>query len=300
MPKAKVKAILDFDGTLTDEVKQAEEIVIIAKSMLAKILELSVAQVEQLYQETKQMILKKPEKYFWEVNGLPATYAYEGAYLLNTGILQTILRSRPQFISLVSKKFPSGTLDSVTLCTNYMFHEGSFHVSPHFLPGVREFLIHLIENDQITPVILTNSETRKIAKNLLELEIGEKGTSHPFPHEIEILGDTRQYHMDSSWNEAFAATKVLPINKRFSVDLRRPIYHRALKQVQSEGYKQVVIAADGFSLAGALPLVMDMNFILMKTSYTPKWSERYVRSHPKGKIATNIFELESLLHSFVI
>jgi len=107
-PKAmakEIKTLLDFDGTLTDEVKQAAELALIAKKMLAEeILDLPLSTIEQLYQETKENILKDPHAHHWLVNGQAASYAYEGAYILNTVILQQIL-SRPEFRQTVSGQF---------------------------------------------------------------------------------------------------------------------------------------------------------------------------------------------------
>jgi hypothetical protein len=177
-------------------------------------------------------------------------------------------------------------------------------VNPHFLDGVREFLIELIEHEAIEPVILTNSETRKIEKNLRRLSIGKVGADHDFECEIDILGDTRQYHMDPEWDEHFhheehGRVQVLPVNTHFSIDLRRPVYHEALKKVLAEGHDEVVVVADGLSLAGALPLVMGLKFVLKKTDCTPKWCEQCVSSHANGHVVNELEELRDHLLSFV-
>lgn len=301
-----VKVILDFDGTLTDEVRQAEELAVTAKQMLAEeILEAELEEIEAAYEEIREEILSKPHKYHWEVNGLPATYAYEGAYLLNTSILQNMIKSKPKFVKRVQKLFPANRLDSITQCSNHLFHTCTMQVHPHFLEGARELLIWMIDHDYINPVILSNSETRKIGKNLELIEIGEKGSEHGFDYEIEILGDTRQYHMDSEWKENFehddyGQIQVLPISDKFEVDLRRPIYHKALKKVIEEGNDEVVVVADGFSLAGSLPLVMGQKFILKKTPLTPQWSADFVDGHENGSVVENIAELKKKLASMVV
>lgn len=300
MLKEKLKVLLDFDGNLTAEEKQAAELAEIAIDMLANILGVPVADIEALYAHTKNQIRQNPHLYPWEINGLPACYAYEGAYLLNTVILQQILKSNPHFLKIVAAKYPSSALDSVTLCVNHLFHQGSFSVNPHFLPGVRDFLIDLLTSDPIDPAIFTNSETRKIAANLKHLEIGEKGTAHPYDHEIAILGDTRQYHVDRNWTRTFdhpihGPIQVLPINDRFQVELRRPIYHAALTRLVDQGYRDIVVVADGFSLAGALPLMMGLSFILHKTNYAPAWAENFVAGHPKGRVASGLPHIRNAL-----
>lgn len=301
----RVKVILDFDGTLTDEARQAKELSGIAKRILAEeILEVPLQEVEELYSSIRKAILTNPHRYHWSVNGLKATYAYEGAYLLNTSILQEIMRSNLSYIKTVMEKFPADTLDSVTLASNHLFHRGTMQVRPHFVRGVRRFLLELIENPVIDPVIITNSETRKIEKNLAELSIGRRGGRHLFRHEIEILGDTRQYHMDPEWNHHFVhhhygSTQVLPVDTHFSIDLRRPVYHAVLMKILEEGHDEVVVVADGLSLAGALPLVMGLRFILKKADYTPHWCEACVTSYANGLVVQNLQELKNQLLSIV-
>lgn len=304
MAKKKIKVILDFDGNLTDETKQADELVDVAKKMLSEIIGCSPRQISECYRTIKEKILAKPQLYSWEINGLPACYAYEGAYLLNTAILQQIIKSDPRFLKIVTARFPAGSLDPVTQCVNNLFHQGSFSVNPHFLPEAREFLLNLLKHPKIEPVIMTNSETKKIAKNLRELSIGEKGTDHSFDYEIDILGDTRQYFMKPDWpvnftHEKHGPIQALPINKRFLVELRRPAYYEALKKIVAKGYHDIVVVADGFSLAGALPLMMGLSFILMKTGYTPAWCTKYVSNHPKGQVVKDLKGMQTAIKSLL-
>ncbi len=293
MATEKLKQLIDFDGTLTEEELQAAELIGIALEMLAKILDCQPAELETVYRQIKTQVLTSPHLYPWKINDLPACYAYEGAYLLNTVILQQIIQTDSRFLAAVTAKYPAGKIDSITQCVNLLFHEGSLNVKPHFLPGARDFLLALLERPELEPTIFTNSETRKIAKNLKLLAIGEKGTNHPYPHEIGILGDTRQYFMDSSWPQTFehplhGSIQILPIDNLFQVELRRPIYYAALKKIKGQGYRDIVVIADGFSLAGALPLTMGHHFILLKTAYSPDWAESYVASHSHGKVAPNL------------
>jgi len=141
----------------------------------------------------------------------------------------------------------------------------------------------------------------KIAKNLSQIQIGEQGKPHPYTDEIAILGETRQYHIDPAWATTFphpqlGPIQILPVSGVYRVDLRRPIYHRALQQLLDQGYREIVVAADGFSLAGALPLAMNLRFILLKTGYTPVWCQNYVHHHPNGKVVTGIEELQDELN----
>lgn len=300
MTKEKLKILLDFDGNLTDEPRQAAELAGIALDMLADLLGAPIADLEALYAEIKKQILSNPHLHPWEVNGLPACYAYEGAYLLNTVILQQILKSEPRFLAVVTARFPADSLDSVTHCVNHLFHNGSLSVNPHFLPETRDFLISLLSDPSLDSTIFTNSQTQKIAANLRHLEIGVVGANHPYEEEIAILGDTRQYHLDANWPQTFphpvhGPIQVLPVNDRFWVDLRRPVYHAALKREIERGYRDIIIVADGFSLAGALPLMMGLSFIFHKTGSAPDWAQNLVASHPRGRVATGLPEIENII-----
>ena len=285
------KTLLDFDGTLTDEVKQAEELAIIAKNMLSEILDRPLTAIEELYEEIKWNILARPEAYRWFVNGQPASYAHEGAYIINTVILQEMICSHTAFVNKIKKQFPAGEMDSVTQCVNHLFHMGSSNVDPHFLLGVRDFLVDLMNHPDIDPAIFTNSKTDKIARNLANIQIGKKGDHHDYDKEIEVIGDTQQYFIDPSWP---GPLQILPIDHTFRIDLRRPKYYQALRNLTDQGY-DIIVAADGFSLAGALPLTMNLKFILLKTDYTPNWSENYVHSHPNGKVVKGIEELHQAI-----
>ena len=59
------------------------------------------------------------------------------------------------------------------------------------------------------------------------------------------------------------------------------------------------MVADGLSLAGALPLMMGLRFILKKTDHTPSWSEEFVSLHPNGSVVEEIGQVKEALISLV-
>ena len=67
------------------------------------------------------------------------------------------------------------------------------------------------------------------------------------------------------------------------IDLRRPVYYRALLSAAAGGSRLAVVA-DTFSMPGALPLMMGIDFFLLRTPYTPEWCRRAVVSHPQGHV----------------
>jgi hypothetical protein len=101
--------------------------------------------------------------------------------------------------------------------------------------------------------------------------------------------------MDPSWERRFfhpeqGMIQSLRIDEHHKVDLRRPVYYRALMR-EAEGSKEMVVVADTLSLPGALPLVMGMRFYLLKTSYTPLWCEEFIKKHERGEVVESLSSL---------
>jgi hypothetical protein len=155
----------------------------------------------------------------------------------------------------------------------------------------------LIEDPRRTPVILTNSLGDKVQRHLGALALGELSA------ELQILGDTRQYDMDPEWTQTFPhplnqqeQIQVWPVDELHSIDLRRPIYYRALLMAAADG-SQLAVVADTFSLPGALPLVMGIPFFLLQTSYTPAWCVDAVQAHPWGYVLQDLANLPAALNA---
>ena len=83
--------ILDFDGTLTAEEEQAGPLAERSLTTLAhEILDVPRSQLYADYAATRAQLLSAPQCYWWEVNGLVASYCDEGAFILNTTTLQVM------------------------------------------------------------------------------------------------------------------------------------------------------------------------------------------------------------------
>jgi len=341
--KLKIKVIIDYDGTLTQEEKQVEQLAELAFDTLSKeILKVPKEIIKKDYYEIQYKILTFPHKYTWKVNGFSACYCNEGAFVLNTVTIQEMLNNNKFYKNLIKSVFTGKEYDSITECANYLFHKNSAFIKPLFRDGVRETLIEMIKHPQIQPIVMTNSKTDKVEKHLktlginhrtvnsskleedletmgiIDIDSGCKGSSkfkqeeiskkdsksNKFDYEIEILGDTRQYHMDQKWGHyfnhpEFGKILILQIDDKFKVDLRRPVYYQALLNQAKDGLK-VITFGDIFSLVGSVPLMMGMDFILLKAPYVPSWSEEFVRKHPNGKVINDvrelIMELEEILN----
>ena len=128
-----VKVIIDYDGTLTYEEKYVAELAERSiKDLAENILHVPEKRLKEIYRETKAKILKNPHLYSWQVDGLPACYAHEGALLLNTVTNQTLILENKNFKKAVIKFFQNKKIvyGPVVDCTNYLFHKHTFDLPP--------------------------------------------------------------------------------------------------------------------------------------------------------------------------
>jgi len=294
-----LKIIIDWDGTLTAEETQVAALAEKSLDTLAN--EIIGAPCETLaadYQATRRRLLRAPHCYWWEVNGLVASYCNEGAFILNTTTLQVMLQENPAYLQAVTTAFPQAEYDPVVDCTNYLFHRHTAELPPRFRPAARDVLLALAQHPDRTPIILTNSLGDKVRRHLGTLALNRK---------ITVLGDTRQYEMDPDWTHRFphpqlGEIQVWPVSEKYQIDLRRPVYYRALAQAAADGSaefaevgSQLAVVADTLSLPGALPLMMGMPFFLLRTPYTPAWCAQAVDAHPLGRVLGDLADLPAAL-----
>jgi hypothetical protein len=301
MKDAGLKVILDFDGTLTAEETQAAPLASRSLDTLAKeIVRVPSRRLVADYEATMARLLSAPHCYWWEVNGLIASYCDEGAFILNTTTLQVLLREDLGYARAVAAAFPGAEYDPVVDCTNYLFHHHTAELPPCFRPGARDVLASLLDRPGCEPVVLTNSLGDKVRRHLSTLALNS---------ELAVLGDTRQYEMDPRWAFRFShpdlgAIQYWPVSGKRRIDLRRPVYYRALVEAARGGGSgkgeprwRLVVVADTLSLPGALPLLMGIPFFLLRTSYTPQWCVDAVQAHPMGHVLSDLRELPVALNA---
>ena len=282
-----MKVIIDFDGTLTAEEQQARALAEKSLATLAnEIIHAPREELTQAYDATRTRLLEAPHRYWWEVNGLIASYCDEGAFILNTTTLQVMLEENATYAEAVAAAFPQAEYDPVVDCTNALFHRHTAELAPVFRPAARQVLSTLTAQPDREPVILTNSLGDKVRRHLATLEL---------ENQVTVLGDTRQYDMDPDWTQRFHHQKlgkihIWPLSELRQIDLRRPIYYRALRRALEED-SQVVVVADTLSLPGALPLMMGLPFFLVRTRYTPDWCAWATDEHPSGHVLDDLAEL---------
>ncbi len=282
-----MKVIIDFDGTLTAEEQQAEALAKKSLNTLAReIVHAPLRELSERYAATRARLLREPHAYWWEVNGLIASYCDEGAFILNTTTLQVMLQEKDAYVEAVTAAFPQAEYDPVIDCTNYLFHRHTAELPPVFRPAAGKVLRALVQEPDVEPLILTNSLGDKVSRHLATLNLGA---------EMAVLGDTRQYAMAPDWPQRFhhpelGAIQVWPLSDTRRVDLRRPAYYSALREALEED-RRIVVVADTFSLPGAMPLMMGLTFFLVRTPYTPAWCVDAVENHPQGWILDDLSEL---------
>ncbi len=290
-----MKIIIDFDGTLTFEEYQAQPLADLSLATLAnEIVDVPVEQLTAVYAQTKTQMLQTPHNYWWEVNGLIASYCDEGAFILNTTILQVMLGANKKYRQAVANVYKTNEYDAILKCTNDLFHRHTAELPPAFRTAARDVLVYLDLRQEFEPIILTNSLGNKVRRQLSTLELDTV---------INVLGDTRQYAMDPQWGHKFSHPthgdiQIWPVSKYHRVDLRRPDYYHALNSAMADG-SQLVVVADTFSMPGALPLLMGIPFFLLRTPYTPAWCVQIVNSHPLGFVLDELAELPIGLESFL-
>lgn len=291
-----MKVIIDFDGTLTAEETQSGTLAERSLQTLAdEIIGVSHGQLVADYAATQARLLEAPHRYWWEVNGLVASYCDEGAFILNTTTLQVMLRENDPYRQAVTAAFPQAEYDPVVDCTNHLFHRHTAGLAPAFRPAARDVLEFLLNHPQRVPVILTNSLGDKVRRHLATLALSS---------EVAVLGDTRQYEMDPVWGQYFfhselGELQIWPVSAKRSIDLRRPAYHKALVR-SAASCGQLAVVADTLSLPGALPLMMGIPFFLLRTPYTPAWCIRVVDVHPLGQVLDGLSDLPTALDALEI
>ena len=287
----RLKIIIDFDGTLTAEETQARPLAEKSLDTLAnEIIHAPRSQLAADYETTRARLLAAPHRYWWEVRGLIASYCDEGAFILNTTTLLVMLREQAAYAQAVAASFPHSEYDPVVDCTNYLFHRHTAELAPAFRPAAPGVLSTLMADPDRTPIVLTNSLGDKVRRQLSALALDG---------EIAVLGDTRQYDMDPSWQHRFehpvlGQIQSWPVSQKRHIDLQRPTYYDALCRAADDG-SQLAVVADTLSLPGALPLLMGIPFFLLHTAYTPAWCIEVVESHPQGVVLADLGNLPAAL-----
>jgi hypothetical protein len=286
-----IKVILDYDGTLTAEERQVPDVTRRSLTELAgHILRVPLGELQVAYAATVARLRAEPHRYHWEVDGLRVSYCDEGAFILNTVALQTMLQENPTYLEAVTSRFVNDRHDPVAACTNYLFHSHTASLEVPFREDTPEVFRWLAAHPEVEPLVLTNSLGDKVERNLGRLDMGP----------IRILGDTRQYALDPGWTPPLGSgEQFLTVDDVHTVDLRRRVYYDALIRESADG-SSLAVVADTLSLPGALPLAMGIPFVLLRARYTPDWCSAYVEQHPLGTVLDSLAALPSWVERLLL
>ena len=120
-----------------------------------------------------------------------------------------------------------------------------------FRPAAGDLLASLVEHPERRAIVLTNSLGDKVERHLATLALAG---------DVAVLGDTRQYDMDPDWTQRFmdpelGEIQVWPVSERRRIDLRRPVYYRALMEAAADAVNTgSVSVTDTPAIAASIPL----------------------------------------------
>jgi hypothetical protein len=281
-----LKLLFDYDGTLTAEELQVPEVARRSLVELADtILGEDLAEVEVAYAHAAAKIRSSPHQYGWRVNGLLTSFADEGAFILHTVTLQTMLVQNARYRSAVAARFAHAEYDPVAACTNYLFHTHSAPLNVEFRAGAADVLSQLMEAPDVEPIVMSSSLGTKIERNLARLGLGP----------LRVLGDTRQYEIDPGWLPPIPGGSYrVQADAEHALDLRRHAYYDSLAGEMRDG-SQLLVVADTLSLPGALPMAIGIPFALVRTNYTPRWCAAYVEGERMGQVVGGLDQVPGWL-----
>lgn len=250
--------IFDFDGTLTNPSPHADAM----REMMVRILVskgISEYKVRQDIEKIRDIILKRPEKHPWIVRGMPACFANEDPFVVNNVTAQELFKVDTIYGNLI---------ESAGRLSGEAYRRATQHMSPYFRDDVSPLLKEILKKGNRACVI-TNGGTDKVKRMLEEINMN-----------IPVYGDAEKFAVDKEWDNV---PEKLQIGKRY-IFLRRAKYFNILKKIKSDK----IVIGDVFSMDLSLPYSIGIPIVLVKTSYTPSWAEKFVKKN--GGVVKSLLE----------
>ena len=139
---------------------------------------------------------------------------------------------------------------------------------PYFRDDVSPVLKEILKKGNRAYVI-TNGGTDKVKRMLGEIDVN-----------IPVYGDAEKFAVDKEWDNI---PEKLQIGRK-CIFLRRAKYFNILQEIK--GGK--IVIGDVFSMDLSLPYSIGIPIVLVKTSYTPSWAEKFVKKN--GKVVKSLLE----------
>lgn len=269
--------ILDFDGTLTNIEEEAKPYVDGYRLGLARELGLSQSEIENYWEEARAKILRNPEKYGWQLEGIAVASATSDPILTCYPIADEIFAIVGKTLSQEERRALLGKL----------FLENRPKMGQAFKDGADEFLSEVYDLFNGKMYIVTNSSIDDVTGKISRL---------PSDHSrIKILGGAKKYVVTNDFEK-------LP-DKIFISGLERPIYLRRqhysetltkIMQEQNTEASRMVVVGDIWELDLALPQYLGMHIGLTPNPTTPRYEKYVVARYKRGFLSD---DLESVYKS---
>ncbi|HLC59054.1 MAG TPA: hypothetical protein VJH34_00850 [archaeon] len=259
-----ISLIMDFDGTLVSMRNKSLEYRKTIIEELSLWTGLNYEAVEKDFNYGRELVLKNPTEYGWNVNGYKSFFGDEDPFVLYTSAADAMNRNLPAYKIMKNDDFME-RIDRI-------FHTVTNHERPPISKKTKKALEKLLDMYDVT--IVSGSSNESIKKCLDDAGL-----------EIETIGNAKKVFVDTNFDKV---NRHLNIINKYKIELRRPYYYDILSKI--DGRK--VVVGDIFSIDLALPKELGIPIILKKNYYTPMWSRMYVGI--VGEVVNDMEQLSKL------
>ncbi|MBI4453091.1 HAD family hydrolase [Candidatus Woesearchaeota archaeon] len=263
--------ILDFDGTLTNIEEEAKPYVEGFCKGLGRELKLSQSEIETYWNEARAKILKTPEKYGWELDGIIVASATSDPILICYSITDEILGKLGINLSEQERR--------ALLAKLYL--ENYPKMSESFKEGVDEFLSEVWNLFEGNVYVVTNSSPDKVEKKISHL--------HSDHFRIPIIGGAKKYIVVNDWKAVPKTINISGLER--PVYIRRQHYGEILNKIMKEqntNASGITVVGDIWELDLALPQYFGMTVGLTPNKTTPQYEKDVVLNYKQGFIANGL------------
>lgn len=263
--------ILDFDGTLTKIEEEAKPYVDGYRLSLARELGLNQNEIDNYWNEARTKILRNPEKYGWQLEGIAVASATSDPILICYPIADEIFTKVGKNLSPEERRALLGKL----------FLENRPKMGQAFKEGADEFLSEVYDLFNGRVYVVTNSSTDDVSGRISRL---------PSDHsKIRVLGGAKKYVVANDF-EALPKTITISGLER-PVYLRRQNYNNTLDKIlqeQNTDAPRTAVIGDIWELDLALPQYLGMHIGLTPNPTTPQYEKDVVINYSRGFVSNSL------------
>jgi hypothetical protein len=262
MTKEHGAIVSDFDGTVTDNTKEAATYAYAYFEQMSELTGIGELELMEMVLRAEEEIKNNPGIYGWKVGELIVAPATADPYVFTTTTMQLIARQN----GIVLNDDQWGAV-----------HKNSYaKTGVSFKPEAKEYLVELQKTGRLT--VVTNSHTDAVMKKIDAL-FGE--------HQIRVIGDARKHEINNDW-------EVVPLQSNYPgfprpVNLRRRQYSNTLDTLGSVDW----VVGDIYELDLALPEARGIGTVLVTADHTPQHELTHFDNHQRGFKSDNLLEILS-------